>query len=162
MHLAPLLVSQPRALHPQLALGQRDHPALGAVPQHLATVATTLLRAGQLLGRQHQQLLDQRDGGVVHQLVDARLRPFEQFQHRQQRLAAAGQNPFDLRPVVAMHDFQRRLCLTILHGGFLFDGFRLASSILSNSPGNRRLKFQLRLGHRPLGHQFNPATGHTP
>jgi hypothetical protein len=39
-----------------------------------------------------------------------------------------------------MHDPQRgpRLCrpwLTIFHGGFLVDGFRLASSILSNSPG---------------------------
>ena len=33
--------------------------------------------------------------------------------------AAAGQHTFDLRSVVAMHDLQGRLCLTILHGGFL-------------------------------------------
>ena len=58
-----------------------------------------------------------------------------------------GQHMFDLRPVVAMHDLQRGLCFRILHGGFLVDGFRSTSSILSNSPGNRRLKFQLRLGH---------------
>jgi hypothetical protein len=85
----------------------------------------------------------------VHQLIDARRRPLESFQHRQQRLAAAGQHSLDLRSVISMHDLQGRLCLTILQAGFRFDGFRLANSILSNSPGNRRHKFQLRWGHNP-------------
>ena len=119
MHFAPALVAQPRTLHAKLSLGQRHHAALGTVPEHGPTVATALLGAGQLLRRQHQQLLDQRNRGVVHQLVDAGLRPFEQFQHRQQRLTAAGQHALDLRSVVAMHDLDGCLCLTILHGGFL-------------------------------------------
>ena len=67
----------------------------------------------------------------------------------QQRLAAAGQHPFDLLSVVAMHDLQSGLCLTIFHGGFLVDGFRSASSILSNSPGNRRLELPTTPGTSP-------------
>ena len=114
--LAAVLVTQPRLLHSQLALGQRDHTALRAVPEYRAADAPALLGPGQLLGRQHQQLLHQGDGRLVHQLVDARLRSFNQFQHRQQRPAAAGQQSLDLRTVVAMHDLQGCLCLTILHG----------------------------------------------
>jgi len=138
---------QALALHAQLPLGQRHDAALCAVPQHRPALAATLLDAGELLRRQHKQLVGQRNGSLVDQFVDARLRTFEPFKHRQQRLATASQHTFCLRPVVAMHDLQSSLCFRILHGGFLVDGFSSASSLLSNSPGNRDLKFQLRLGH---------------
>jgi hypothetical protein len=64
-----------RAADAQAMLGQCDHAALGDVPRHRATLASTLLGAGQLLRRQHQLLLDQRNGSLLHRLVDARPAP---------------------------------------------------------------------------------------
>ena len=131
-------MTQPLALHAQLPLGQRHHAALGAVPEHRATVATSLLGAGQRQCRphQHQQLPDQRNNGLQHPLVDARLRPFEQFGHRQQCLAAAGQQSFGLRPVVAMCDLQCGLCNRILTGvcSSMVSGGKLAAVELSWKP----------------------------
>jgi hypothetical protein len=77
MHIASVLVAQPRAPHAQLALGQRDYTAPGTMPQHRPALAPAPLGAGQFLCRQYQQLLGQPDGGVVNQFVDAGLRVFE-------------------------------------------------------------------------------------
>ena len=60
-----------------------------------AAVAATLLGVGEILRRQNQQLLDQRHSNLVHQLVGARLRPFEQLEHRRSAwpLPASPLNP---------------------------------------------------------------------
>jgi hypothetical protein len=108
-----------------------------------------LLGAGQLLRLQHQQLLDQGHGAVVHQIVDAGLRTCEQLQHRQQRLPTARKHALDLRSVVAVHDLKRWLCLTILHGGFLSSSVEVGKSDSVEFAGNRGLQVPTTQGTSP-------------
>jgi hypothetical protein len=75
--------------------GQFNSGAIqGAVPAHIAHMAARVLGASDLLGREHQQLLDEAFGDLTQQVLNGQLGLGQHAQQRQGVLGLAdkGQN----------------------------------------------------------------------
>jgi len=122
---------------------------LSAVPDDVALPRLALLRRpGDLPGRQRQHGFDAGPAHDIDPLIDRQPALLDEFQHRQKRLAVAQQKrgEFALACLPLLVD----RVIASSQGGSPFRG--LFTPIRFRIRENRRLNFQLRVGHRPSQH----------